>query len=641
MGETGKRSRSQRGDQDRDGRYQKRRDRDQDGDEKYQKRWANNREDKGDDELIVYRILCPDSVIGSVIGKSGKVINSIRQETRSKIKVVDPFPGAKERVLTIYCYVKDKGNVEVDDDDEDMDPLCPAQDALLRVHSAIANALASAGDSDKRWKDKEQAHVLVPTSQAANIIGKSGATIKKMRSKTGANIKVSPKDITDTTHSCAMEFDNFVMITGDTEAVKRALYAVSAIMYKFSPKEDVPLDTTVPEAPPSIIIPSELSIYPGGGFYQTADPAVPPRSVPSFLGATQHLPEFHGYTDTGSTWPAYSSGLPVVSGYGAPSRSEELKIRLLCPLDKIGRVIGKGGSSIKSVRQETGANVEVDDTKEDRDECLITVTSTESPDDLKSMAVEAVLMLQGKINDNDDNDSVSIRLLVPSKVIGCIIGKSGSIINEMRKRTKADVRISKSEKPKCADSRDELVEVVGGVGSVRDALVQIVLRLRDDALKDREGNRNPPPASDSMYPGSGGLSMASVLPSIPPVAPLGYDQRLETGSGLGMLSSSSLYGYGSLPVGENGYGSHSSYSAKPYAGLPPPSTLEILIPANAVGKVMGKGGANIANIRKISGAMIEVLDSKSSRGDRVAQISGTPEEKRSAENLIQAFIMST
>lgn len=33
--------------------------------------------------------------------------------------------------------------------------------------------------------------------------------------------------------------------------------------------------------------------------------------------------------------------------------------------------------------------------------------------------------------------------------------------------------------------------------------------------------------------------------------------------------------------------------------LPPPSTLDMLVPANAVGKVMGKGGANIANIRKV------------------------------------------
>ncbi|XP_057471557.1 KH domain-containing protein At4g18375-like [Actinidia eriantha] len=624
MGETGKRFRSHRNN-DSAGNNQKRR--------------AYDRDEKGNDELVVYRILCPDGFIGSVIGKSGKVINSIRQETKAKVKVVDPFPGAKDRVITIYCYVKEKDEVEVDEEFDDREPLCPAQDALLKVHDAIANAMASVGDSDKRRKDKEECQILVPSSQSANIIGKSGATIKKLRSQTRANIKVTAKDAGDPTHACAMEFDNFVSITGDPEAVRAALFAVSAIMYKFTPKEDIPLDTNVPEAPPSIIIPSDVPIYPSGGFYPSVDPIVHSRSFPPILGATP-VTELPGYADKGSTWPVYSSALPVVSGYGGTSRSEELIVRVLCPSDKIGRVIGKGGGSIKSVRQASGARVEVDDATADRDECIVTITSTESPDDLKSMAVEAVLLLQGKINDEDD-DIVTIRLLVLSKVIGCIIGKSGSIINEIRKRTKADVRISKGKKPKCADADDEHVEVVGEVGNVRDALVQIVLRLRDDVLKDRDGGRNASTGADSLYSGGAGLSMPSVLPTIPPVAPLGYGQRAESGSGLGMLSSSSIYGYGSLPMGEDGYGSLSSYSSKLYGGLPPPSTLEMVVPAHAVGKVMGKGGANIANIRKISGASVEISDSKSSRGDRVALISGTSEQKRAAENLIQAFIMAT
>ncbi|KAM1917624.1 hypothetical protein ACFX13_037202 [Malus domestica] len=625
MGETGKRYRSQR---------------DHDGGNKNQKRRFNDRDEKGSDELVVYRILCPDGVIGSVIGKSGKVINLIRQDTRAKIKVVDPFPGAKDRVITIYSYVKDKEEVEVDDEFSDREPLCAAQDALLRVHSAISNALASVGDSDKRRRDsREDCQILVPSSQSANIIGKAGSTIKKLRSKTRTNIKVVAKDATDPTHSCAMDFDNFLMINGESEAVKRALFAVSAIMYKFAPKEEISLETSVPMAPPSIIIPSDVPIYQPGGLYQSGDPIVSSRSVPPIIGAT-HLQDLQGYTDTGNTWPLYSSALPLVSGFGVASRSEELIVRVLCPFDKIGRVIGKGGGTIKSIRQGSGARIEVDDTK-DRDECIISVTATESPDDLKSMAVEAVLLLQGKINDEDD-DSVSIRLLVPSKVIGCIIGKSGSIINEIRKRTKADVRISKVDKPRGADANDELVEVAGDPSSLRDALIQIVLRLRDDVLKDRDDGLNTSGGAESLYSGGTGLSMPPVLPSVPPVTSMGYDQRAESGSGLGLLSSGSLYGYGSVSMGENGYGSMSSYPSKLYGGsaLPPPSTLEMLVPANAVGKVMGKGGANIANIRKISGAMVEISESKSSRGDRVAHISGTPEQKRTAENLIKAFIMA-
>ena len=87
----------------------------------------------------------------------------------------------------------------------------------------------------------------------------------------------------------------------------------------------------------------------------------------------------------------------------------------------------------------------------------------------------------------------------------------------------------------------------GEIGSVRDALVQIVLRLRDDILKDREGGRNPS-GTDSLYSGASALSVSSVLSSIPPAPQLSYEKRAESGSGLGMLSSSSLYGYGSLSV---------------------------------------------------------------------------------------------
>lgn len=203
MGETGKRYRSQR-------------DRDYHGGSKNQKRRVNDREDRGGggDEVVVYRILCPVGVIGSVIGKSGKVINSIRQDSRAKVKVVDPFPGAKDRVITIYSYVREKEEVDVDDEfSSDREPLCAAQDALFKVHSAISNALAAAGDSDMRRRDKEECQILVPASQCANVIGKAGSTIKKLRSRTRTNIKVIAKDASDPTHSCAMDFDNFVMVS--------------------------------------------------------------------------------------------------------------------------------------------------------------------------------------------------------------------------------------------------------------------------------------------------------------------------------------------------------------------------------------------------------------------------------------------
>lgn len=614
----------------------KRRSRDGDNEGKNQKRRGGDKEGSGDGDLVVYRILCPDAVIGSVIGKGGKVINSLRQETHAIIKVVDRFPGANKRVVTIYCHVKRREPVfDIDGDVDDMSPLCPAQDALLRVHGTIANALANTEDFDRN--NKEEAEILLPSSQASNVIGKGGVIIKKLRAKTRANIKVDPKDPNDATHSCAMSFDNFVQITGDAEAVKQALFHVSAIMYNFPAKEEISLDTTVPDFPPSIIIPSDVPIYPANSFYPSADTVIAPHSsVPQVIGGPAHPPELHGYIDNPVAWPLYPSAFPVVPGYNIPERSEELVLRVLCPSDRIGRVIGKGGSAIKNMRQTSGACVDIDDKKNNED-CLITVTSKESTSNETSPAVEAVLLLQEKINGEDD-ETVNICLLVPSKVVGCLIGKNGSIINDMRKRTEANVQISRGEKPKCASPNDELVEVSGKVGNVRDALVQITIRLREHLLRDREGTgTGNAPLSDSAY--TSNPSIAPALPSMPSAASLSYDRRVESGSDF-LHSGRSLYGYDALQAGDIGYGSLSSYSLQAYGGGAPAFT-EMVIPSHALSKVMGKGGANLANIRKLSGADIEIVDSKSSRFDRIAQITGTSEQKRAAENMIQAFILAT
>lgn len=89
--------------------------------------------------------------------------------------------------------------------------------------------------------------------------------------------------------------------------------------------------------------------------------------------------------------------------------------------------------------------------------------------------------------------------------------------------------------------------MVGEVDCVRDALIQIVLRLREDVLKKRDTDHNPPIGAESFYSGSSVLSAPSMAPSVPTAA-LAYDQRTGSGTGLGMHSSSSLYGYDSYSV---------------------------------------------------------------------------------------------
>uniref|UniRef100_A0A804RGV9 Pentatricopeptide repeat-containing protein n=1 Tax=Zea mays TaxID=4577 RepID=A0A804RGV9_MAIZE len=89
-----------------------------------------------------------------------------------------------------------------------------------------------------------------------------------------------------------MSFDNFVQITGGAEAVKKALFGVSTIIYKHPSKENIPLETSIPDPTPSIIIPSELPVYPASNFYSAPDAAIPSVHPSLYvLGSTRHVPE--------------------------------------------------------------------------------------------------------------------------------------------------------------------------------------------------------------------------------------------------------------------------------------------------------------------------------------------------------------
>lgn len=56
--------------------------------------------------------------------------------------------------------------------------------------------------------------------------------------------------------------------------------------------------------------------------------------------------------------------------------------------------------------------------------------------------------------------NVIARLAVSSNHVGCLLGKGGAIVSEMRKATGASIRIiDKDQVPKCASDSDQIVQV--------------------------------------------------------------------------------------------------------------------------------------------------------------------------------------
>ncbi|KAJ1377414.1 K-like proteiny domain [Sesbania bispinosa] len=485
---------------------------------------GNKRRNTGDDreqfvidpEDTVYRYLCPARKIGSVIGRGGEIVKQLRAETKSKIRIGETVPGCDERVVTIYSSSDETNAVE-----DGGNYLSPAQDALLKVHDRVV-AEDLHGDKDEEEGPQVNAKLLVPSDQIGCVIGKGGQIVQSIRSETGAQIRIL-KD--EHLPSCALSSDELVQISGDAAVVKKALYQISSRLHDNPSRSQHLLTSSVP------------------GVYHTGGSLMGPTAGAPIMGITPLVGAYGGYKGDAGDWSRslYSAARDETS-------SKDFSVRLVCPTGNIGGVIGKGGAIINQIRQDSGATIKVDSSATEKDECLITISTKEFFEDTFSPTIEAAVRLQPRCSEKFERDSGIIsfttRLLVSTSRIGCLIGKGGSIITEMRRLTKANIRIlSKENLPKIATEDDEMVQISGDLDVAKDALVHVLTRLRAN-LFDREG------AVSSFLP---------VLPYLPVSADgpdgLNYDSRDGKRHGRGH-SYSSGYGGSSDLAASDAYGSY-------------------------------------------------------------------------------------
>ncbi|KAG5624240.1 hypothetical protein H5410_009458 [Solanum commersonii] len=387
-----------------------------------------------DPDNTVYRYLCTGKKIGSIIGRGGEIVKQLRVDTKSKIRIGETVPDCEECVVTIYSASEETNNF-----DGSENCTCPAQDALFKVHEKI---VSETFDEDSENAPQVTIRLLVPSDQIGCVIGKGGQIVQNIRSESGAQIRIL-KD--NHLPACALSSD---------ELLQKALYEIATRLHK-NPSRSQNL---LASAAPNIYSSSSLVGHTVGA---------PIVGMASLMGS------YRGYKG--------ESGDLSRSFYSAPrneSSSKEFSICLLCPIANIGGVIGKGGVIINQIRQESGAAIKVDSSAAEGDDCVISISAKEFFEDTYSPTVEAALRLQV---------ATKVQLLVPTSRIGCLIGKGGTIINEMRKITKANIRIlSKEGLPKVAAEDDEMVQISGELDVVKDALIQVTSRLRAN-LFEREG----------------------------------------------------------------------------------------------------------------------------------------------------------
>ncbi|CAH2072697.1 unnamed protein product [Thlaspi arvense] len=483
-----------------------------------------------DRDDTVFRYLCPVKKIGSVIGRGGDIVKQLRMETRSKIRIGEAMPGCDERVITIYSP-SDETNASGDGEKV----LSPAQDALFRIHDRVVADDAQSEDSSE-GEHQVTARLLVPSDQIGCILGRGGQIVQNIRSETGAQIRI----IKDRNMPlCALSSDELIQISGEVLIVKKALHQIASRLH------DNPSRTQ------NLLSSASSGGYPSGSLMSSR-----------IVGIAPLMGSYGGYKSDAGDWSR-----PLYQAPRHEPPATDFFIRLVSPVENIASVIGKGGALINQLRQETRATIKVDSTRTEGNDCLITISAREVFEDAYSPTIEAAMRLQPKCSDKVERDSgivsFTTRLLVPSSRIGCLLGKGGAIITEMRRMTKANIRVlGKENLPKVASEDDEMVQISGELDVAKEALIQITSRLRANVF-DREG------AVSALMP---------VLPYVPVAATdavdrLDYDRRdsrrpergnpYPGGYGSSGLSAEGYSPYGA-PVGGSSstpYGVYGGYAS--------------------------------------------------------------------------------
>jgi len=173
-----------------------------------------------------------------------------------------------------------------------------------------------------------------------------------------------------------------------------------------------------------------------------------------------------------------SSDSPPKRSRGEGPRSD---LRVLIPSKNAGAVIGKGGSNITRLRTEFKASVTVPDCP--GPERVLTISS--DMDTACEVLLDIIPKLDDSVSHGNREFECEVRVLVHQSHAGCIIGRAGFKIKELREQTGATIKVYSQC---CPQSTDRIVQLSGKPEVVVDCLRQIYLLVEQSPIK---GPRSP------------------------------------------------------------------------------------------------------------------------------------------------------
>jgi len=107
-----------------------------------------------------------------------------------------------------------------------------------------------------------------------------------------------------------------------------------------------------------------------------------------------------------------------------------------CPQNVVGRVIGRGGETIKNLQLRSGCHIQIDQNYPEGMPRKITVSGS------ILQVPQAVAMVNQKINDHGPSTGGTTQTIdCPKNLVGRVIGRGGETINDLQQRSGARIQI--------------------------------------------------------------------------------------------------------------------------------------------------------------------------------------------------------
>eukprot|EP00094_Tigriopus_californicus_P004605 TCALIF_04436-PA protein Name:"Similar to PCBP3 Poly(rC)-binding protein 3 (Homo sapiens)" AED:0.24 eAED:0.24 QI:339/0.85/0.75/1/0.57/0.75/8/0/436 len=390
---------------------------------------------------LTVRLIMQGKEVGSIIGKKGEIVKRFRDESGAKINISDG--SCPERIVTVTG----------------------ATDAIYKAFTLICNKfeedLANLVSPNTVPRPPITFRLIVPASQCGSLIGKGGSKIKEIREVTGASIQVASEMLPNST-------ERAVTISGNSEAITQCVYHICLVMSESPPK-----GATVPCQPSSSSSSSgPPSPLPTHSSYLT--PADSQEHLPPSPPLTQSPhPPYMILTDTSSE---QASSFKSCLAFGSDDSMSISSTGGSYP----GNGVGIGGANAgttytyhKHNIPKTGKLGPIPLAGLSNLNGLAAAAAGFGNSGALNPAALAALAASG--HNRPQSSQQTHEMTVPNELIGCIIGKGGSKIAEIRQLSGAMIRISNCEEREPGSNTDRTITMSGNAESV--ALAQYLINM--------------------------------------------------------------------------------------------------------------------------------------------------------------------